>query len=621
MTSTDRDARPGPSAPRRPRRLRRLRRLLLAAACGLALVTAAATVVLPREADAATLFGRQAPKAVTDSDTKAVELGVRFTSTVDGSVTALRFYKGRQDTGRHVASLWSGDGRRLARVPVAQESSSGWQTVPLAAPVAIEAGRTYVASYLAPRGRYSALNGFFDRPYSRGPLTVEAGGGVYTYSPGEFPQQSWRNSNYFVDVEFSVGPGRVGTSSPRPTPKPRLDPPPGRSATTLDLPRIPWEGGSAFWKQYAKADAAGWDDPGFFPVVAWFNGISSDKEVAYDKSLGINTYIGMWEGTPYQLFADNGVFWAGGKLNDSFTSDSKNWVGVLLDDEVDGRFLPAEGRAHLAAVARQYAGQGLFTYTNYTQMVMSKDMAPSDAEAYVNDGADVVSLDMYWYTIPYCSLRPYRDVYLEPIVQQYCRTASSYGRSVSALRQRDAADGKLKPLWQWVENLNGGPGEGPFVANVSAGQLKGAVMSSLIHEARGIAYFNQSFTGPCQGGAIFRQSEVTKDFCGAAQVRAAKQVNGQIHTLAPVLNTQSYQHRFGSGLDTMLKARDGSVYVFAMVDGASGPGPRRLTLPAEVRGRAVEVLFENRTLTADSSGTFTDAFPQEYSYHVYKIRK
>jgi hypothetical protein len=71
----------------------------------------------------------------------------------------------------------------------------------------------------------------------------------------------------------------------------------------------------------------------------------------------------------------------------------------------------------------------------------------------------------------------------------------------------------------------------------------------------------------------------------------------------------------------MLKARDGSVYVFAMVDGASGPGPRRLTLPAEVRGRAVEVLFENRTLTADSSGTFTDAFPQEYSYHVYKIRK
>jgi hypothetical protein len=619
MTSTDRFAGSRSPATRGPRRLRRL---LLALACGLALVTAAATVVLPREAEAATLFGSRAPEAVTDSDTKAVELGVQFTSTVNGSVTAVRFYKSKQDTGRHVASLWSGDGRRLARVTFGRETSSGWQTVPLSAPVPVRAGESYVASYLAPRGRYSARNGFFDRPYTRGPLKVAAGGGVYSYSPGEFPQQRWRNSNYFVDVEFAPGPAGGTSTAPGPAPSPSLDPPPRvQSADTLDLPRIPWEGGSAFWKRYAKTDAAGWDDPHFFPVIAWFNGISNDAEVAYDKSLGINTYIGMWDQTPYQLFADNGVFWAGGKLNDTFTSDSKNWVGVFLDDEVDGRFTPAEGRAHLARVAEEYAGQGRFTYTNYTQMVMSRDMAAADAEAYVNEGADVVSLDMYWYTIPFCSLRPYRDVYLEPVHQQYCRTASSYGKSVSSLRQRDATDGKLKPLWQWVENLNGGPAEGPFVREVSGGQLKGAVMSSLIHEARGIAYFNQSHTGPCQGGAIFRQSQVTPNFCGAAQVRAAKQVNSQIHALAPVLNSQSYQHRFGSGLDTMLKARDGSVYVFAMVDGASAPGQRRLTLPAEVRGRSVEALFENRTLTADPSGTFTDSFPREYSYHIYKIRK
>lgn len=401
-----------------------------------------------------------------------------------------------------------------------------------------------------------------------------------------------------------------GESAPPPAPTPDLD----------ELARVPWEGGSAYWEQFPRADAAGWSDPGFFPVVAWFNGISTDEEARYDAAHGINTYIGMADTTPYQLFADNDLFWIGGALNDTFTPASTNWVGYFLDDEVDGRFPPEEGMRHLEEAVASTPPGGFFRYANFTQIVVGQDMPAATSEQFVNGYTDAVSVDMYWYTIPFCDWEPYRGRgYLVPIEEANCRTASSYGRTLEALRQRDAADGRLQPLWQFVENLNGGPGEGPFLGHITPGQLQGAVMNSVINEARGIVYFNQSLSGPCTGGNVFRQSQVVADYCGAAQVEAAGEVNNRIHELAPVINTQSYAYEFGSGLDTMLKTHDGHAYVFAMIDGESQPGGRTFQLPGGISGRSVEVLFEDRTLPVDAEGRFTDTFEAEYSYHVYRV--
>ncbi|TFD91460.1 hypothetical protein [Cryobacterium serini] len=388
----------------------------------------------------------------------------------------------------------------------------------------------------------------------------------------------------------------------------------------LALPRIPWEGGPAYWDNFEKAQAAGWSDPNFFPIVSWFGNFSSDAEVQYDKSLGINTYSGMWEGTPYHLFADNGVFWIGGKLNDSFADDSANWVGRFLDDEVDGRFTPAQGQAHLQGIVDAIPDDGRFKYANFTQMVVSTDLDQRVAQQYVNGYTDVVSVDMYWYSIPYCDWQPYRDAYLEPVQQSNCRTASSYGKIATGLTRQDAVDGHMQPRWQWVENLNGGPSEAPPTNNINPGQLKGAVVSSIINEARGIAYFNQSLGGSCQTVNAFRQSQVTPEFCGNAQVEAVKEVNAQIHGLASVINTQSYEYSFGVELDTMLKSHDGCAYVFAMIDGSSVPGDRTFMLPSSVHGSSAAVLGEGRTLTIDSAGRFRDTFSEEYSYHVYRVK-
>src|SRR4051812_25913788 len=47
------------------------------------------------------------PASITDSDTGAVELGMKFQSSQTGNVTGIRFYKGPQNTGTHTGHLWS----------------------------------------------------------------------------------------------------------------------------------------------------------------------------------------------------------------------------------------------------------------------------------------------------------------------------------------------------------------------------------------------------------------------------------------------------------------------------------------------------------------------------------
>jgi hypothetical protein len=598
------------------------------------------SIVSSAAAAETTIFGSAQPRVLSDPDRVAVELGVKFSSSTSGSVTGLRYYKSAANTGPHTGTLWNSRGQALATVTFSKESTSGWQVARFGKPVPITAGKTYVASYHAPHGRYSADENYFTGPKSSGSLTVPASGGVYAYGKTRFPTQTYRDSNYYIDVLFVSGAAPAGgqgsgsTSSPIPTPNPTTSPTPPATPTptptppatdppvagaALDLPRIPWEGGSSYWGKFAKPAAAGWTDPSFFPIVVWYNGISSNAEAQYDKSVGINTYIGMDSSTPYSLFKDNDVFWIGDKLNSSFTDASTNWVGRFLDDEVDGRYTPAAGEAYLQSLVNAAPKDGRFNYANFTQMVVSEDMSQKDAQKFVNNYTDAVSLDMYWYTIPYCSQQPYRDVYLTPVSQANCRTSSSYGKMVKSLRQQDATDGKLQPVWSFVENLNGGPGKEAPAVTITPGQLQGAVMDSVINEARGIIYFNQSLSGSCQGGSIFRQSQVTANFCGAAQVAGAKTVDGKIHDLASVINTQSYQYTFGTGLDTMLKTQGDSAYIFAMVDGSSKPGSRTFQLPAGVKGRSVEALYENRTIPVDASGKFTDTFANEYSYHIYKV--
>ena len=164
------------------------------------------------------LFGSEIPASLAATgDTSAVELGVSFTPAQDGTVSAIRFFKGTGNNGTHTGSIWSAAGVRLATATFTGETVSGWQTAQLGSTLALSAGQSYVVSYLAPQGRYSSTPAYFANAKTSGPLTAPASGnGRYFYgTTGGFPSYSWNATNYFVDVVFAATP-----PPPAPTPVP-----------------------------------------------------------------------------------------------------------------------------------------------------------------------------------------------------------------------------------------------------------------------------------------------------------------------------------------------------------------------------------------------------------------
>ena len=160
-----------------------------------------------------TLFGAVVPQTTAANASSSVELGVSFTPTQSGLVTGVRFYKGAGNGGTHTGTLWSSTGTALRTVTFTGETSSGWQTATFGTPYEVKVGTTYVVSYLAPQGHYAATGQFFSSDVVSGPLTAPAtGNGRYQYGGG-FPTNTWQQTNYFVDVVFTLAPPSPPTVS------------------------------------------------------------------------------------------------------------------------------------------------------------------------------------------------------------------------------------------------------------------------------------------------------------------------------------------------------------------------------------------------------------------------
>ncbi len=175
------------------------------------------------------IFGNVTPDTVDSGDPTSAELGMKFTADRYGQISGVRFYKAATNTGTHVGSLWDTDGNQLAQATFQGETASGWQTVTFSQPVLVQPGQTYVASYFAPNGHYSATSGYFYRspsppPHGRaiidsGPLhavrnTGTATNGVFRYTGApSFPVTPFDATNYWVDVVYSPIPAPGPVSS------------------------------------------------------------------------------------------------------------------------------------------------------------------------------------------------------------------------------------------------------------------------------------------------------------------------------------------------------------------------------------------------------------------------
>lgn len=389
----------------------------------------------------------------------------------------------------------------------------------------------------------------------------------------------------------------------------------------LNLPRVPWEGGSSYYANFPRS--AGYADPNVFPIGVWWASFDSDANVKWDKAHGVNTYIQFNPNSPGSFVGANGMYY----INDAPMAGSPEndpaWVGWWLDDEVDGRYSATEGPGIIQSEIDAQSGhcstgtKCWADYANYTGFVTSdhsSDGYQALAERYVNMYDGPVSVDGYYYTDPSCDDPNRVDNQISAPDAAHCRTGAAYGNFIKNLRTRDAADGKLKPLWGFIEN--GAPtGSGIYI---TPNQMSGAVWSTITNEGRGFVWFNQSFSGNCQSGNVIRDAQAQPSGCNATRVEAMKTIDAEVQSFAPILNTQSYKWTFGPGMDTMLKVKDGSAYIFATVGLNADPGQRTFTLPSGISGTSVGVVGESRSLQI-SGGKFTDSFAAEYTHHVYKI--
>lgn len=158
------------------------------------------------------------PGTADSGDGNGVELGVKFSSSLAGNITGVRFYKSAANTGTHTGSLWSNTGQQLATGTFTGESASGWQTLTFATPVAVTANTQYVVSYHAPTGHYSVDAGYFTNVHNYYPLSSPANStsvnGLYAYgSATTFPTDTFNASNYWVDPVFQNSAGAMAAAT------------------------------------------------------------------------------------------------------------------------------------------------------------------------------------------------------------------------------------------------------------------------------------------------------------------------------------------------------------------------------------------------------------------------
>jgi len=168
---------------------------------GRAILTGGIPTFSPRSSNAI-IFTTQQPVSEADGGGSTWEEATQFSASVNGRITAIRFYRHSLESGVHVGRIWSDTGTLLAQVTFNELPSfcPGWQEQVLPTPLPITAGVRYRVSYNI-NSKLSKTFGGLNTPVTNGPLTAYTG--FYSTPAGTFPNTG-SGSNFFADVLFST---------------------------------------------------------------------------------------------------------------------------------------------------------------------------------------------------------------------------------------------------------------------------------------------------------------------------------------------------------------------------------------------------------------------------------
>lgn len=153
-------------------------------------------------------------------------------------------------------------------------------------------------------------------------------------------------------------------------------------------------------------------------------------------------------------------------------------------------------------------------------------------------------------------------------------------------------------------------------------EVKAEVWMALIHGATGFGYFCHAFSSEQpSGNPSFADQIEAAPLHDPEMSTAMKNINQQITSLAPVLNspsTNDYASVTSSNkdvpVDILTKNNGGANYLFAV---GMRSGDTKATFEVK-SGKKAEVLGEKRTIKI-KDGNFSDDF-SPYEVHLYKIK-
>ncbi len=347
-------------------------------------------------------------------------------------------------------------------------------------------------------------------------------------------------------------------------------------------------------------------DPEFFPLAVW---LQSPRSAAEYKAIGINTFVGLWEGpTEMQLaeLSKSGLYIVAEQNEVGLNSPNRGVIkGWMQGDEPDNAQPPIPGLGAFSPcipaeeVARRSHAMKARDPTRPVFVIFGQGVADPlwrgrgtcvGDEKYYNvaiEGADIVSFDIY----PVGSGTPRVKGKLEYVA-----------RGVASLDKRTVPG---QTVWTAIETTALDPNRPMKPAEVRA-----EVWMALIHGARGIVYFVHEWAGGLREDGIFRHPEIVREVAG---------IDRTIKSLAPVLNSPNINNLIDISspvpIATMAKGHGNTLYVFAAAMRNQRSTPRlaiRGLLDAEAT-----VLDEERTVTI-KDGILADGF-EGYAVHIYKI--
>lgn len=353
-------------------------------------------------------------------------------------------------------------------------------------------------------------------------------------------------------------------------------------------------------------------DPHFFPIAVW---LQNPSRAAVYQRAGINTYVGLWKGpTEEQLTV---LRHAGMRVICDQNEvglrhrDDPTIIGWMHGDEPDNAQRKPDGSGYgppipPAKIVEDYHRMRRADATRPVMLNLGQGVAwdgwhgrgvrtnhPEDYPEYVK-GGDIVSFDIY----PAChrnSAVAGKLWYVARGVERLCRWA-----------------GPERVVWNCIEctRIN------HPTRKATPTEVRAEVWMSLVHGSRGIIYFVHEWQ------PHFNEAALLDD---RPMLTAITELNRQIHTLAPVLNSPAVDglvEETSADADApvayTVRRYKGALYIFAV---AMRPQTTRATFmltSASSDHGSVEVLGEQRTLPVHGD-RFEDTFGP-WAVYLYRLR-